>query len=51
MQALDQIQAYLSQEMEEVRLRLNPTFSPPLPSQEEIAVSASILARELHNMG
>ena len=49
--ALDQIQAYLSEEREEMRQKLNPSFSPSSPTHQEIQTSARILDREIKHLG
>ena len=49
--ALDQIQAYLSEEREEMRQRLNPIFSSSAPTHQEIQTSARILDREIKHLG
>ena len=49
--ALDQIQAYLSEEREEMRQRLNPSFSSSAPTHQEIQTSARILDREIKHLG
>ncbi|XP_023342676.1 structural maintenance of chromosomes protein 4 isoform X2 [Eurytemora carolleeae] len=49
-QALDQIQAYLSEEREEMRQKLNPSFSPSSPTHQEIQTSARILDREIKHL-
>ena len=51
MKALDQIQAYLSEEREEMRQKLNPSFSPSSPTHQEIQTSARILDREIKHLG
>ena len=51
LKALDQIQAYLSEERKEMRQKLNPSFSPSSPTHQEIQTSARILDREIKHLG